>query len=347
MTDTMVAAVLKGPCNLVVEKVKRPIVSSGQVVIDVSACSISNNDLKFWISGRGKIDSSLNPFIMGHDFCGVVSDPGESDLKIGERVVFWPKQCCGACHYCRKEKELFSDDIRNLNNIDYLCNGAFAQSFVGSIRHAFRIPHNISDLTASLLDPVILAYNAISRGKISRGQKVLIVGNDFISALAAELAKISGAECVAMVYENESKIELIRSMGFVDIFIQYERIVQQRADIIENKFDAVFDLEGHRGNLESCITACRPGGSIVFISNNCTHVLNIDLFRASAKNITFIGGPVCTYLDLHEALSLLEKGIINPEKYINLIINLNQLQQTMERLNEPNNPFLKVVVLPN
>ncbi len=34
---------------------------------------------------------------MGHEFCGVVTNPGESNFKVGDRVTFWANLYCSEC----------------------------------------------------------------------------------------------------------------------------------------------------------------------------------------------------------------------------------------------------------
>lgn len=42
---------------------------------------------------------------MGHEFCGVVTNLGDSGFRIGDRVVYWANMYCGRCDMCLAGKE--------------------------------------------------------------------------------------------------------------------------------------------------------------------------------------------------------------------------------------------------
>ena len=73
--EMMKAAVLTGPQQITIKEVPVPEVGSGEG----------------WGPDNGE------DFFMGHEFCGVVTDPGDSAFSVGDRVVFWANLYCGVC----------------------------------------------------------------------------------------------------------------------------------------------------------------------------------------------------------------------------------------------------------
>lgn len=85
--EMMTAGVLTGPRRVEIRQVPVPPVTPGMLKIRVSACGVCGSDIHLWQAGRGWNTEPIADFHMGHEFCGVVVDPGDSDLQTGERVA--------------------------------------------------------------------------------------------------------------------------------------------------------------------------------------------------------------------------------------------------------------------
>ena len=77
----MKAAVLTGPRQVVVKEVAVPEVRPGEIEIAVSACGVCGSDIHMWKAGRGWYQEDIPDFRMGHEYCGVVTNPGDSSFK--------------------------------------------------------------------------------------------------------------------------------------------------------------------------------------------------------------------------------------------------------------------------
>lgn len=103
--EMMRAAVLSGPRRIELKDVPVPPVTPGTLKIRVSTCGVCGSDIHMWQAGRGWSPTPLEDFHMGHEFCGVVVDSGDTDFRIGERVTFWANLYCGKCDMCRSGQE--------------------------------------------------------------------------------------------------------------------------------------------------------------------------------------------------------------------------------------------------
>lgn len=99
--NTMKAGVLVGPGEVRIMDVPVPDMAPGMMRIRVSACGVCGSDIHMWKAGKGWSSQPPEHFIMGHEFCGTVTDPGDSDFRAGERVTFWANLYCGECDMCR------------------------------------------------------------------------------------------------------------------------------------------------------------------------------------------------------------------------------------------------------
>ena len=125
--NTMKAAVLTGPQEITVKSVPVPPVGPGELAIRVSACGVCGSDVHMWKAGKGWGKEDPNGFILGHEFCGVVTDPGDSPFAVGDRVTFWANLYCGQCDMCQAGQEQLCREVNGTNYIGFVCNGAYAQ----------------------------------------------------------------------------------------------------------------------------------------------------------------------------------------------------------------------------
>ena len=78
--DTMKAAVLVGAKQIEIKEVPVPTVRPGDIEIKVTACGVCGSDIHMWKAGQGW-GKNMQDFIMGHEFCGVVTNPNGSKFK--------------------------------------------------------------------------------------------------------------------------------------------------------------------------------------------------------------------------------------------------------------------------
>ena len=201
----MKAAVLTGARSITVKEGPAPEVGAGQIGIDVSACGVCGSDIHMWKAGKGWGKGETPDFTMGHEFCGVVTDPGESKFQKGDRVVFWANLYCGECDMCRAGQEHLCRAVDGTNYIGFVCNGAYAEKFAGPAKNAYLLPDSVSDVAAGPIDPLMVAYHAVRKSGIKLGDKVLVAGTGIIGLMIGELAKKAGASYVALEKRSDRK----------------------------------------------------------------------------------------------------------------------------------------------
>ena len=143
----MKAAVLTGPQAIEVKEVPVPALKTGEIEIKVSACGVCGSDVHMWKAGRGW-GGQEGDFHMGHEFCGVVTNPGDSQFKAGDRVTFWANLYCGKCDMCQAGQEQLCREVNGTNYIGFVCNGAYAEYYVGKASNAYLLPDAVSDVAA-------------------------------------------------------------------------------------------------------------------------------------------------------------------------------------------------------
>ena len=342
---TMKAAVLKGPKDIRIEQIPVPEMKPGYLEIAVSTCGVCGSDVHMWKAGKGWADGD-GPFVMGHEFCGVVTNPGESNFKVGERVTFWANLYCGKCDMCRKGLEHLCRAVDGKNYMGFVCNGAYAEKFAHRAMNAYRLPDSVSDIAAGLIDPLMVAYHAVQKADIKLLDKVLVVGTGIIGQMIGELAKKRGASYVAVSKVNDIKIRKAKELGIFDDYFDgtdpnVENVLKEASG---GGFDVAFEAVGLGSTIDECIDAVKPGGKVVMIGNSVTPKVEFNMNRAVLQEVQLLGSVSCTRVEFEETIDLIANGVIDPVKYVTDIIPLEDLQRALERQIDPNDPLLKTVV---
>lgn len=332
--EMMKAAVLTGPKQIEIKNVLVPPVLPGQMEIKVSACGVCGSDIHMWKSGKGWAEQD-GDFWMGHEFCGVVTNPGDSNFKVGDRVTFWANLYCGKCDMCMAGQEQLCREVNGTNYMGFVTNGAYAEKFVGKHSNAYLLPDSVSDVAAGCIDPLMVAYHAIRRSGI-------------IGQFLGELAKKCGASYVAMSKVNDLKIQKAKELGIFDEYFDGDDPgrAQKYREASKGGFDIVFEAVGMASSLAACIDAVRPGGKIVAIGNSIDPEIPFSLNRLVLNEIQLIGSVSCTRVEFEETIDLIVSGFIDPEKYVTEVLPLDGLQHALERQIDPNDPMVKIVIKP-
>lgn len=344
--EMMKAAVLTGPRTIVIKDVPVPEMGPGLLKIRVNACGVCGSDIHMWKSGKGWNPNHQGDFYMGHEFCGTVTDPGDSQFHVGDRVVFWANLYCGECDMCRAGQEHLCREVNGTNYIGFVCNGAYAEQFVGKASNAYLLPDTVSDVAAGLIDPLMVAYHAVKHSSLHLHGKVLVVGSGIIGQLIGTLAKKAGASYVAMSKVNDRKIAKAREIGDFDDY--FDGNDPNRAEIMQKAsdggFDVVFEAVGGGNTLQTAIEAVRPGGEIVMIGNSIEDQVPFSMNRAVLQEIRLVGSVSCTRVEFEETIDLIARGMIDPERYVTDIMPLSELQHAFERLTSKTDPVVKIVI---
>lgn len=344
----MKAAVLAGPGRIEVKEEPMPVCAPGDLLIKVSACGVCGSDIHMWKTGKGWNPSHQGDFWMGHEFCGVVVDPGESRFKAGDRVVFWANLYCGECDMCRAGLEHLCRRVNGTNYIGFVTNGAYAEYFAGPAGNAYLLPQSVSDEAAALIDPLMVAYHAVRQSGIRLHDKVLVVGSGIIAQLIGELAKRSGASFVAMSKTNDRKLKKAREIGVFDAYLDGAAV--NRRELFESAseggFDIVFEAVGSSSALAAALDGAKPGAAVVTVGNSIAPTIDFSLNQLVLHEIRLIGSVSCTRREFEDTIDLIAKGMIHPERYVTDIVSLEGMQHAFERLTSKTDPVLKMVMKP-
>ncbi|MCI7569156.1 alcohol dehydrogenase catalytic domain-containing protein [Desulfovibrio sp.] len=346
--EMMRAGVLVGPRRIEIRRTPVPPMAPGMLKIRVAACGVCGSDVHMWKAGKGWNPDPPAEFWMGHEFCGEVVDAGDSGFRPGERVTFWANLYCGVCDMCRTGREQLCREVNGVRYTGFVCNGGYAEYFVGRAGNAWRLPETVSDIAAGLIDPLMVAYHAVRRSGLKLHDRVLVVGSGIIAQLVGGLAKRAGASLLAMSRIDDRQTGKAREIGDFDLYLDGNdpRRAARMREASSGGFDVVFEAVGSGEALEACLDGVRPGGEIVLIGNSMTPTIPFALNRAVLHEVRLTGSVSCTRAEFGETIDLIARGTLDVERYVTDILPLEQLQQAFERQTSPTGTVLKTVIRP-
>lgn len=145
--------------RLVAQERATPAPGRGQVLLRVSACGVCRTDLHVV---DGELTGAKPQIVPGHEIVGRVVAVGAAvdRFRIGQRVgVPWLGWTCGACAYCRSNRENLCTEARFTG---YQIDGGYADHALADQRYCFALPEGYDDVAvAPLLCAGLIGWRAL------------------------------------------------------------------------------------------------------------------------------------------------------------------------------------------
>ena len=247
-----------------------PHLGSDRVLIKVMAAGICGSDIHLYHWGEKAVReyNPKLPFIMGHEFAGVIDEVGAQveGLKVGDRVMVNPMLPCGKCFFCQDGRQNICD---HRGSIGLTSDGAFAQfASIPSI-NIFKLEDEISFELGALAEPTCVGLHAIERIRVTSGDTVAIVGAGPVGLMMMILAKHSGAAYVFItgLEEDRKRLEIARKIGAIPIEVQSKDPQQEISEYTNGLgADVVFETAGTPKGIIQSLNIVRKGGRVCILS---------------------------------------------------------------------------------
>jgi len=192
----------------------KPIPSSRQILVKVSACGVCHTELD---EIEGRVSPSRFPMILGHEIVGRIeaSGQGAKRFRKGDRVgIAWINWACGQCSFCLKGEENLCDTAKWTGKD---ADGGYAQYTVVSEDFAYPIPERFTDLEAApLLCAGVIGYRALRLSGMKDGRILGLYGFGASAHIVIQIAKYKFPNCRVFVFTRPNQKEhwnLARKLG--------------------------------------------------------------------------------------------------------------------------------------
>lgn len=314
----MRAAVLYGNEDLRIENVALPILGPDDVLIRVSYNGLCGTDATEFTKGPMMVplvqphpnSKHCGPTILGHEFVGSVVDTGTNAREmLGLRVACGAGVSCGTCKLCKEGRTNLCDSYYTLG---LSTHGGLAEYVSAPKNICIPIPNDCSDLDAVLAQPLAVAIHAIRRARISKGDRVVILGAGAIGTFMCIALQNHDVDITAIDIE-QSRLDSAMKFG-ADQTILIDTLVSpaELLTIYGAGADVVCETSGSQGAPTRALALTRNGGTLLLLGLNKTpqdFIFSDAVLREVSLETS--AAHVCAD-DIPEALEILSSSDIAP-----------------------------------
>lgn len=279
----MRSAVTTEPHVIRLEDTEPPASRAGHARVAVEVVGLCGSDYHLF---SGEHPYARFPQTQGHEFCGRLLElPSDyqGSLEVGDRVVVEPTVACGNCFACRRGRY---NCCARLQVMGAHIPGALAEEVVVPIGAVHGAGALTADL-AALVEPISIGIQAVRRGEVRAGDKVLVLGAGPIGIAAMLGARALGAE-VMVVDRLVARLETATSLGAAR--------VDDGHDLARSVLDwtggdgagVVLEATGAPVLLRQALDLVAPSGTIVVVGISDQEV-SIPIIEFSRLELTIVG----------------------------------------------------------
>ena len=338
----MKALMYLGPRNMPMQDIPEPAVQDGEVKIKVTYCGICGSDIHGYSGSTGR---KIPPMIMGHEFCGTVAElgAGVTGFTIGQRVVVLPVESCGTCPQCRAGLTNICQNRRGLGVMDV--NGAFTEYICFSAKYVYPLPDSLSDVEATLLEPLAVAFHAVRSAQPVEGKNVMLVGAGTIGQLILKCLALYGCKTVIASDVVDTHLQKALENG-ADVVVNpmdREKMDQtlREHDLLGN-IDVTIEAVGATPTVQQSIDYVANHGRVVWVGN-AAKMVEINMQSVVTREVFLRGSYAYDAADFEQCLKLMAERKLDVTNIISGVVNLDEVSGVMDQVLDKKIDVFKVV----
>jgi L-gulonate 5-dehydrogenase len=315
-----------------------------EVVVAPEAVGICGSDYHFFAGELSEAaGGSQFPRVQGHEIGARVVAVGAGcrrELEVGQRVALWPLQACGECYPCSVGRPNTCDAFELIGiHVD------------GGLQERLSVPEDQvypiradDPAVASLAEPVSIAVRAVNRGKVERGERVVVLGAGPIGQCIALVALERGAR-VLIVDLQESRLSLSRAMGAETlVWTSGEEVVEfARRWARPAGPPVVFDATGAPAAVRAMVDMVASAGRAVQVGMSGDEV-TFRLGSLTEKELDLLGVSCCGASEFGQAVAVVERNAEVLTRLISHRFALDQAPEAVRFAMENPTEVMKVVI---
>jgi threonine dehydrogenase-like Zn-dependent dehydrogenase len=316
----MRAAVVTGPGQVRIDRVRLPEPGPGQVRIRLQGCGVCASNLTSW-EGPEWMHFPTAAGDLGHEGWGVVDAVGTDvgELEPGDRV--------GA-----------------------LSGKSYAEFDIADASRVVKLPDSLDALDLPL-EPFGCAMNIFRRSDIHERQTVAVIGIGFLGSLIVRLASNAGARVIAISRRRES-LELARKMGAVETVAMHDHgeIIECVRELTDGTFcDRVIEAVGKQWPLDLAGELTGEGGRLIIAGYHQDGPRQVNMQLWNWRGFDVVNAherdPDVALRGMREAVEAIDSGLIDPRLLITHRYPLERLGDALNATRDRPGNFVKAVVV--
>lgn len=336
------AAILNSRGGIRIGDVPAPQAARSGLVMRVTAVGICGSDLV-------KFGHTPDGAILGHEISGVVESTGSAvkQFKRGDRIMSAHHIPCGRCRYCRRGNESQCALFRSTD----LDPGGWAEYVGLSARHlkhvTLRLPADMPDDIASLIEPLGCCVRAVRRADVRRNDTVAVIGLGPVGLMITALLRRKGISVYVADKIRKRTGLAVKWTGAKTLPPSPDRacaeVLRSTAD---RGADQIILCAGAPATIPLALRMVRRGGKIhLFSGIQMGGTVDLDINSIYKREVSLFSTYSSTPADLAEAFRLIRRGKIPAADMITHRLPLSRIREGIESIRK--GEALKVILDPS
>ncbi|MTD14732.1 alcohol dehydrogenase catalytic domain-containing protein [Nakamurella sp. YIM 132087] len=313
--------VIVRPEGVQVVDAERPEPLPGEVLVEMSVSGVCGSDVH---AAAGHHPFVPLPYLPGHEVVGTVRavGAGVDGVAVGDHITVEPTLPCGECKMCRTGRSHICEHLRFFG-----CGydqGGMADHFTVPVGRVHVLPTDITDLQASLIEPLSTPVHAERISGGVEGKAVVIIGAGTIGLLMLAAVRYAGARTVVVTDMLESKRERAGRLG-ADAVVDAgdPDMVQHVREILGESADVVFDCVALQPTVDQAFGLAQKGGTVVIVGVPQKDV-TVPLPKLQDLQMRLQGSATYMPEDYERSIEIIRAGLVRPEDFITATFPLEQ-----------------------
>ena len=210
----MKTASVKGPSIISVDETEKPVLNSGDILVQMHACGICGSDLEKVFGQYGQPSMRL-----GHEPAGIIVDVASDvvDFKKGDRVFTHHHVSCYDCHFCNHGNETMCKKYSETN----LSPCGLSEEYVvpaWNVSHGgvLKISDSLSFEEAAMIEPLACCVRAWKKCAYREGDSTAIFGvgpTGMMHVMLAQAKKFSKIFCFDV---NDFRLDFAKKFNITE-----------------------------------------------------------------------------------------------------------------------------------
>jgi threonine dehydrogenase-like Zn-dependent dehydrogenase len=204
--------------------------------------------------------------------------------------------------------------------------GCFAEYVCLPAEFVHKIPEEISDADAVMIEPVAVAHHALRIAEAKSGDSIAIIGLGAIGLLLTQLAVAFGYN-VWVLEKYEAKLEIARQTGAQ--VVSSENFEEIELCWRQQEVVSIFECAGSSGTA-SLATRCAPRGSEIVLLGLSGELATFQPLKLTREGISIKPSLIYEHpTDFQKVIELIVNKVIQPSQIISGYFPLNRLQEAL------------------
>lgn len=327
-----------------------------QVVIRNRFCGICGTDLHEYTYGPIFIPKEIQnvsgggvPQVLGHEFGGVVTKVGRGirHVKPGDRVAVMPHIMPRSGDYYADRAMFQLSENLSIAGLSWI-GGGMAEAALLNGYNVEKMPDDLSDQDAALVEPTAVAVRAVDRSGLRAGDSVLITGAGPIGLLTLFAARAAGAAQLFISDVNDTRLAIARRLmpeaitlnpGSDDVAARIRAATEGGVGC-----DVAIECVGNGAALNACVDAVRKRGVVVQLGIH-PGAAAVDWFTVTFKDMEIRGSWCYDTFDWPRVMRLIASGRIPAGQVVTRTVPLSRaVAEGFDALLDPAGSHLKILI---